>query len=239
MPPPVQVGGGRGRLGGRSALTRRAIRADKEIEKRTGRAAPTKLDELSVLWKEHGVVCPSCSHGDVTGERARGKPPVPTAHGAHADPAVFNLLFETAAGAATSAAKTFLRPETAQGAYVSFTTAATAGRAQLPFGVGQIGRSFRNEISPQNFLFRTREFEQAELQFFSHAEEADKWCVRLRPHHPRAAAHEWHRRRFDHWLEESRAFLLSIGVRPESIRVRPHEANVRAPRGRGRPARAG
>ncbi|SYV97324.1 Glycine--tRNA ligase, partial [Mycoplasmopsis edwardii] len=85
-------------------------------------------------------------------------------------------MFETHQGVVEGAkSKVYLRPETAQGIFVNFKNVLRTSRAKLPFGIGQVGKSFRNEVTPGNFIFRTREFEQMELEFFTKPEEADKW----------------------------------------------------------------
>jgi glycyl-tRNA synthetase len=96
----------------------------------------------------------------------------------------------------------YLRPETAQGSYVNFLNVQTSSRQKVPFGIAQIGKAFRNEITPGNFIFRTREFEQAEMQFFVEPGTDDEW--------------------FESWLSERQAWHRSLGVRPENLRLREH-----------------
>lgn len=96
-----------------------------------------------------------------------------------------------------------LRPETAQGAYINFSNVQSAMRAKLPFGIGQIGKSFRNEISPGQFLFRTREFEQMELQFFTFPSDSDEWM--------------------QYWIKECMHFLTTHGISQDNVRLRVHE----------------
>lgn len=98
--------------------------------------------------------------------------------------------------------RVFLRPETAQGAYINFHLAMKSMRRSIPFGVGQYGKSFRNEISPGRFLFRTREFEQLELQYFCHPSDADCW--------------------FQHWVDTSLEWLTEIGMNIDHVRKRQH-----------------
>jgi glycyl-tRNA synthetase len=118
----------------------------------------------------------------------------------------FNLMFETHIGPVRDSASTaFLRPETAQGIFVNFKNVTSSLRVKPPFGVAQIGKSFRNEITPGNFIFRLREFEQMEMEFFV----------------PPADAAEWHR----YWIEERRRWHLSLGLRESHLRVRAHEAD--------------
>ena len=112
-------------------------------------------------------------------------------------PRAFNMMFQTNVGAMTDASSVaYLRPETAQGMFVDFKTIVDTGRVKLPFGIAQIGKSFRNEITPRNFIFRSREFEQMEMEFFIH--EDDDWA-------------KWHR----HWIDWCKDWLRSIGL-PES-----------------------
>ena len=102
------------------------------------------------------------------------------------------------------ASRAFLRPETAQGIFVNFKNVTSSMRVKPPFGIAQIGKSFRNEITPGNFLFRMREFEQMEMEFFV----------------PPAEAEEWHR----YWVDERRRWHLDLGLRESHLRVRPHDA---------------
>ena len=103
------------------------------------------------------------------------------------------------------AAVVYLRPETCQGIYVNFENVRTTSRQKIPFGIAQIGKSFRNEISPGNFIFRSREFEQMEMQFFVHPSEADKW--------------------FEYWKEKRMAWYLELGIRKEKLRFRDHASD--------------
>jgi glycyl-tRNA synthetase len=116
----------------------------------------------------------------------------------------FNLMFETNIGPVVeSAAKTFLRPETAQGIFANFANVTNSTRIKVPFGIAQIGKSFRNEINPKNFTFRSREFEQMELEFFCKPGTDDEW--------------------FNYWVEERKRWYLSLGMKPEKLRFRAHE----------------
>jgi len=122
------------------------------------------------------------------------------------EPRDFNLMFETFVGALREAASTaYLRPETAQGIFVNFKNVTSSLRVKPPFGIAQIGKSFRNEITPGNFLFRVREFEQMEMEFFV----------------PPADAEEWHR----YWIDQRLNWHLDLGVRPSHLRVRAHDAD--------------
>ncbi len=136
--------------------------------------------------KEHGIVCPSCGSSDFTDIRK------------------FNLMFKTFQGVTEdSAATLYLRPETAQGIFVNFKNIQRTTRKKIPFGVGQIGKSFRNEITPGNFTFRTREFEQMELEFFCKPGTDLEW--------------------FDFWRGYCRDWLLNLGMKAENLRLRDHD----------------
>ena len=116
----------------------------------------------------------------------------------------FNLMFKTQVGALEDEGSTvYLRPETAQGIFVNFKNVLQIARRKPPFGIAQIGKSFRNEITPGNFLFRTREFEQMEMEFFVPPAEADEW--------------------FRYWIEERHAWYVRYGLRGSMLRIRPHE----------------
>jgi glycyl-tRNA synthetase len=115
----------------------------------------------------------------------------------------FNLMFETTVGAVKEEGSTvYLRPETAQGIFLNFKNYLQFSRKKPPFGIAQIGKSFRNEITPGNFIFRTREFEQMEMEFFVPPPEAQQW--------------------FEHWLNERRDWYLKLGIRADHLRLRPH-----------------
>ncbi len=116
----------------------------------------------------------------------------------------FNLMFETTIGPVReSGATAYLRPETAQGIFINFKNVLQFSRKKPPFGIAQIGKSFRNEITPGNFIFRTREFEQMEMEYFVPPAEAQKW--------------------FEHWLAERERWYLELGIRPDHLRLRAHE----------------
>ena len=118
----------------------------------------------------------------------------------------FNLMFKTQVGALEDTGSVaYLRPETAQGIFVNFKNVLQLARRKPPFGIAQIGKSFRNEITPGNFLFRTREFEQMEMEFFVPPQEADEW--------------------FAYWIEQRRAWYVRYGLRESHLRIRPHEAD--------------
>ena len=142
-------------------------------------------DELKAFVDEHNIPCPTCGKHNFTDIRQ------------------FNLMFKTFQGVTEDAKNTvYLRPETAQGIFVNFTNVQRSARKKLPFGIGQIGKSFRNEITPGNFIFRVREFEQMELEFFCKPGTDLEW--------------------FDYWRSFCRNWLLSIGLKEENIRLRDH-----------------
>jgi glycyl-tRNA synthetase len=136
------------------------------------------------------IACPNC------GQR-----------GTLTDARQFNLMFKTHVGPLEeSASVAYLRPETAQGIFVNFDNVATTTRKKLPFGIAQIGKSFRNEITPGNFIFRVRELEQMEMEFFIHPSEEERWFV------------YWVAERFRWWTDE-------LGISAQRQRLRPHEAD--------------
>ena len=119
------------------------------------------------------------------------------------EPRSFNLMFKTFMGPVEEdAAVVYLRPETAQGIYVNFDNVRVSSRQKVPFGIAQIGKAFRNEITPGNFIFRTREFEQMEMQFFVKPEEADQW--------------------FEHWKAQRQEWYDRIGIRQDKLRFHQH-----------------
>lgn len=135
---------------------------------------------------EHGIACPECGKKKFTPIRQ------------------FNLMFKTFQGVTEdSKSQIYLRPETAQGIFVNFRNVARTSRKKIPFGIAQIGKSFRNEITPGNFTFRTREFEQMELEFFCKPGTDLEW--------------------FDYWKRYCGDFLKSLGMKAENIRMRDHE----------------
>jgi glycyl-tRNA synthetase len=116
----------------------------------------------------------------------------------------FNLMFETTVGPVKEAGATvYLRPETAQGIFINFKNVLQFSRRKPPFGIAQIGKSFRNEITPGNFVFRTREFEQMEMEYFVPPDDAHRW--------------------FEHWLAERERWYVELGIRPDHLRLRAHE----------------
>ncbi len=142
--------------------------------------------EMATYIREHGIACPDCGSHDFTDIRK------------------FNLMFKTFQGVTEDAtSELYLRPETAQGIFVNFKNVARTTRKKLPFGIGQIGKSFRNEITPGNFIFRTREFEQMELEFFCKPGTDLEW--------------------FAYWKEYCKNFLLNLGMTEENLRLRDHD----------------
>jgi glycyl-tRNA synthetase len=134
-----------------------------------------------------GPKCPACG-GELTEARQ------------------FNLMFKTFVGPVEGTAHVaYLRPETAQGIFVNFRNVLETSRLKLPFGIAQIGKSFRNEITPGNFLFRTREFEQMEIEYFVRPGEDDQW--------------------FEHWRDERLRWYVDLGLASERLRLRPHGAD--------------
>lgn len=126
--------------------------------------------------------------------------------GEFTDPRDFNLMFRTNMGPVDSDDNmVYLRPETAQGIFINYENVRRTQRLKLPFGIAQIGKSFRNEITPGQFVFRTREFEQMEMEFFCRPEEADEW--------------------FKYWLEERMRWYTDLGIRPQNLRLRDHDSD--------------
>jgi glycyl-tRNA synthetase len=120
------------------------------------------------------------------------------------EPRAFNLMFITYVGAIQDDdSKAYLRPETAQGIFLNYKNVVDTTRVKMPFGVAQIGKSFRNEVTPRNFIFRSREFEQMEMEFFCHPDESKKW--------------------YEFWTQERMRWWQSIGVKKENLRLREHE----------------
>jgi glycyl-tRNA synthetase len=148
----------------------------------------------------------TAEHPDVRCGRAPSKLPGDHQDCKLTDPREFNLMFETTIGPVKEAGSTvFLRPETAQGIFLDFKTTLGYARKKPPFGIAQIGKSFRNEITPGNFVFRTLEFEQMEMEFFVPPDDAERW-------------HEY-------WMEQRMEWYVSLGLDREKLRLRPHGAD--------------
>jgi glycyl-tRNA synthetase len=165
------------------------FRADKIIEDFThGEVTGDGMSnqELMQFIKDNHIPCPNCGAHDFTDIRQ------------------FNLMFKTFQGVTEDTKNTvYLRPETAQGIFVNFKNVQRSMRKKLPFGIGQIGKSFRNEITPGNFIFRTREFEQMELEFFCKPGTEDEW--------------------FTYWRQYCHDFLISMGIKEDDLRYRDHD----------------
>ncbi len=161
-------------------------RADNLIEDFDGtNVAGWTNQQMTDYIREKGIVCPNCGKSNFTDIRQ------------------FNLMFKTFQGVTEdSKAELYLRPETAQGIFVNFANIQRTTRRKIPFGVGQIGKSFRNEITPGNFIFRVREFEQMELEFFCKPGTDLEW--------------------FQYWRGYCKDFLLRIGLKEENLRLRDH-----------------
>ena len=168
------------------------FRADKLIEDYANEHGLTDIhpdgwtnEKMSEYIVEQGIKCPECGKSDFTGIRK------------------FNMMFKTFQGVnEDTASQIYLRPETAQGIFVNFKNVQRTTRRKLPFGIAQVGKSFRNEITPGNFTFRTREFEQMELEFFCEPGTEMKW--------------------YEYWKDYCHKFLLSLGMKEEHIRLREH-----------------
>ncbi|NQT05742.1 MAG: glycine--tRNA ligase [Dehalococcoidia bacterium] len=147
------------------------------------------------------VECKSCHRRFRTDEVSDNN--CPSCGGELTEPRLFNLMFKTFMGPVEEdASVVYLRPETAQGIFVNFQNVLNTTRRRLPFGIAQLGKAFRNEITTGNFIFRSREFEQMEIEYFVPPETADKW--------------------FDYWVEERRQWYLNLGIREDNLRLRPH-----------------
>ncbi len=161
-------------------------RADKLIEDAGGDANGMTFDQMTQYIKEHNIKCPGCGSSNFTDIRK------------------FNLMFKTFQGVTEdSKNEIYLRPETAQGIFVNFANIQRTTRRKIPFGVAQVGKSFRNEITPGNFIFRIREFEQMELEFFCKPDTDLDW--------------------FYYWKDFCEKWLLDLGLTKENIRLRDHE----------------
>ena len=143
-------------------------------------------EQMENYIAEHNIPCPVCGKSDFTGVRK------------------FNLMFKTFQGVTEDSVSTiYLRPETAQGIFVNFLNVQRTSRAKVPFGIGQIGKSFRNEITPGNFIFRVREFEQMELEFFCKPGTDLEW--------------------FKYWKNFCKEWLLGLGIKEENLKLRDHD----------------
>ncbi|EPG67145.1 glycine--tRNA ligase [Leptospira wolffii] len=166
------------------------IRADKFLEDQKGEGAATglTLEKMNEVIKAGNFPCPTCGNkGNFTEARD------------------FNLMFKTSHGAsAEDAQDIYLRPETAQGIFINFKNVVSTTRNKVPFGIAQIGKSFRNEIMARQFVFRTREFEQMEMEFFCEPGTQKEW--------------------FSHWVDYCVKFLVEqVGIKKENLKIREHE----------------
>lgn len=161
-------------------------RADKLLEDIGVNAESMTKEDMVKYITDEKVKCPKCGNSDFTGIRE------------------FNLMFKTFQGVTEDAKSVvYLRPETAQGIFVNFMNVQRSMRLKIPFGIGQVGKSFRNEITPGNFIFRVREFEQMELEFFCKPGTELEW--------------------FKEYKERCKNFLLDLGIKEENLRLRDHE----------------
>lgn len=162
-------------------------RADKLIEDFSGQSADGWTnEEMKKYIEDNGITCPNCGSKNFTDIRQ------------------FNLMFKTFQGVTEDAkSQIYLRPETAQGIFVNFQNIQRTTRKKVPFGVCQVGKSFRNEITPGNFIFRIREFEQMECEFFCKPDTDLEW--------------------FAYWKDYCKKWLLSLGIKEENLRLRDHE----------------
>lgn len=143
-----------------------------------------RLDEIAPGSEGKLTTCPECG-------------------GVLTDPKQFNLMFKTFVGAVENeSSQAYLRPETCQSIFTQFKNVLVSSRQKIPFGIAQIGKSFRNEITPRNFIFRSREFEQMEMEFFIHPKENKKW--------------------FQYWLDHRMQWFYDLGIRKDKLRLRPH-----------------
>ena len=162
-------------------------RADQLIEEHGGDPAGMDFAAMQAYIADNGIVCPSCGKQDFTEIRK------------------FNLMFKTFMGVTEdSKNEVYLRPETAQGIFVDFAAIQRTSRKKIPFGVCQVGKAFRNEITPGNFTFRTREFEQMECEFFCKPGTDLEW--------------------FTYWKDFCANWLRSLGLQEENLRLRDHDA---------------
>ena len=163
------------------------FRADLLIENQTGiKCEGMSLEEMDKIIHDNAVKCPDCGKSNFTNARS------------------FNLMFKTSIGTVEDdKSVVYLRPETCQGIFVNFNNVLRTSRKKLPFGVGQIGKAFRNEITPGNFIFRMREFEQMELEFFCKPGEDLKW--------------------YKYWQDYCFNFVKKLGIKDENLRFREHD----------------
>lgn len=169
---------------------------DADIEKRIKKVGRGKLADYEV----HKLVdIPATEFANIIGPDAKEA-------GSLTEPKQFNLMFHTFIGATGGEEnKAYLRPETAQGIFLNFKNVVDSSRVRVPFGIAQIGKAFRNEVNPRNFIFRSREFEQMEMEWFCHPSEAKIWR--------------------DFWFNERQKFWRAIGLRSDNLRMRDHDSD--------------
>ena len=175
---------------GEQAIEEAKAKAHKLSKKHGGGAYLAEAIPFTIVASENlaALKCPRCD-----------------AIGTLTEPRAFNLMFESYAGAMQdSSSKVYLRPETAQGIFCNYKNVLDSTRLKLPFGIAQIGKSFRNEINPRNYTFRSREFEQMEIEFFCRPEEADKW--------------------YEYWRNERYQWYIRHGLVSSKLRLRDHDA---------------
>lgn len=162
------------------------FRVDHLLKDFIGSKQPSTIEQWQTLLVKHQIACPNCKAKDFTNVRT------------------FDLMFKTQQGVLSGDQDdVYLRPETAQGIFINFKNVQRSLRKKLPFGVGQIGKAFRNEITPGHFIFRTREFEQMELEFFFHPNDHIDW--------------------FTYWVKQCQEFLFLMGIKETSISLKEHQ----------------
>jgi glycyl-tRNA synthetase len=170
---------------------------DEFLEKRLKKVG--KGQSESAFEKKNLVDIPASDYANILGPDAKEP-------GTLTEPKEFNLMFQTYVGATASDDNVaYLRPETAQGIFLNYKNVLDSSRVKMPFGIAQIGKAFRNEVNPRNFIFRSREFEQMELEWFCHPDEAKKWR--------------------DFWFEERQKFWRTCGLTSENIQMRDHDSD--------------
>ena len=157
-----------------------------------------RLDEVEILRQAQDERKRSVRAEPVEAQKC------PECGGELTNPRKFNLMFQTHVGATQDDSSiAYLRPETCQSIFTEFKNVQNVARLKIPFGIAQIGKAFRNEITPRNFIFRSREFEQMELEFFCHPNESQKW--------------------YEYWVQERLDWFYSLGVNKQNLRLRPHD----------------
>ncbi|MDP6889973.1 MAG: glycine--tRNA ligase, partial [Phycisphaerales bacterium] len=165
------------------------------------------VEELEDKWEEYLDIISLIQHLATEQKAKTGLiTPCPNCGGDLTEPREFNLMFESSTGAIKSDdSKVYLRPETAQGIFLNFGNVVDTMRVKVPFGIAQVGKAFRNEVTPRNFIFRSREFEQMELEWFCHEDEAEQW--------------------FEFWCDVRSKWWQTIGLTSENILMRKHDSD--------------